>query len=114
MGDFGKSETVFQFPLNFVVSVLTSTGPFWVSSVAFWGADPGFKEATGLCSGLEAADPTICHFGRDLAACSWSVTDGAVTVKDSNQNELCRLNKLFYIEEEQKLSRLAFFLTAQK
>ena len=79
-----------------MVSVLTSTGPFWVSSVAFWGADPGFKEATGLCSGLEAADPTICHFGRDLAACSWSVTDGAVTVvKASNQNELCRLNILF-------------------
>ena len=71
-----------------MVSVLTSTGPFWVSSVAFCGADPGFKEATGLCSGLEAADPTICHFGRDLAACSWSLTDGGVTVvKASNQNE---------------------------
>ena len=80
-----------------MVSVLTSTGPFWVSSVAFWGADPGFKEATGLCSGLEAADPTICHFGRDLAACSWSVTNGVVTVvKVSNQNELCRLIMLFY------------------
>ena len=74
-----------------MVSVLTSTGPFWVSSVAFCGADPGFKEATGLCSGLEAADPTIRHFGRDLAACSWSVTDGVVTVvKVSDQNELCR------------------------
>ena len=58
-----------------MVSVLTSTGPFWVSSVAFWGADPGFKEATGLCSGLEAADPTICHFGRDLA---WSCRTAAV------------------------------------
>ena len=65
---------------NFVVSVLTSTGPFWVSSVAFCGADPGFKEATGLCSGLEAADPTICHFGRDLVP-PWSRTVGSKSTK---------------------------------
>ena len=58
-----------------MVSVLTSTGPFWVSRVAFCGADPSFKEATGLCSGLEAADPTIRHFGRDLA---WSCSTAAV------------------------------------
>ena len=61
-------------------SVLTSTGPFWVSSVAFCGADPGFKEATGLCSGLEAADPTICHFGRDLVP-PWSCTVGSKSTK---------------------------------
>ena len=39
-----------------------------MSNVAFCGAEPGFKEATGLCSGFEAVSkdfpPTICHLGR--------------------------------------------------
>ena len=51
-----------------------------MSSVAFCGADPGFKEATGLCSGLEAADPTICHFGRDLVP-PWSCAVGSKSTK---------------------------------
>ncbi len=67
---------------------LTSWGPFSVSNVAFCGADPGFKEATGLCSGLEveaftpeAPAPTICHFGSNL---TWSFANAAVLEEPSN------------------------------
>ena len=64
---------------------LTSIGPSLVKSVAFCGADPGFKEATGLCSGFEAAaeakdfPPTICHLGRIRVGLLTSSFDAVAT-----------------------------------
>ena len=83
-------------------------GPSLVSNVAFCGAEPGFKEATDLCSGFEVvkeaeADvakdfpPTICHLGRILRAVGLvtSSFDAVETFLDAAAALLLSMDKIY-------------------
>ena len=82
-------------------------GPSLVSNVAFCGAEPGFKEATDLCSGFEVVEadvakdfpPTICHLGRILLAVglvtSWASSFDAVETFLDAAAALLSMDKIY-------------------
>ena len=83
-------------------------GPSLVSNVAFCGAEPGFKEATDLCSGFEVVEeaeadvakdfpPTICHLGRILRAVGLvtSSFDAVETFLDAAAALLLSMDKIY-------------------
>ena len=79
-----------------------------MSKVAFCGAEPGFKEATDLCSGFEVVEeaeadvakdfpPTICHLGRILRAVGLvtSSFDAVETFLDAAAALLLSMDKIY-------------------